>query len=58
MRRRRTRQVPGQEFVESVDRMIGDALQDVAQVELRIEPVKLSRPKQGVDGRSTFSTRV
>ena len=29
-------QVPRQEFVDTVDRMIGDALQDMAQIELRI----------------------
>jgi hypothetical protein len=33
--------VPGQEFVDAVDRMIGDALQDMAQIEFRIKSVKL-----------------
>jgi len=35
------RQAPGQEFMDAVDRMIGDALKDVAQVKLRIKTVEL-----------------
>lgn len=33
-------QVPGQEFLKPVDRMFGDALQNMAQVEFRIKSVE------------------
>jgi hypothetical protein len=51
-------QVPGQEFMDAVDRMIGDALKDVAQVEFRVAPVELRCTEQAVDGRSTLSTSI
>jgi len=35
------RHVPGQQFVDAVDRMVGDAFEHVAQVRLGIEPVEL-----------------
>ena len=38
--------------------MIGDALQDVAQVKLRIESVELGRAEQTVDGCGAFGGRV
>ena len=50
--------VPGQEFVDAVDRMIGDALQDMAQIEFRIKSVKLGSTEQCIDRRRTFAARV
>jgi hypothetical protein len=47
-------EVQGQEFLESVDRMIGDAFEHVAQVEFRIKPVELRRTKQRVDSSGTL----
>jgi hypothetical protein len=34
--------------------VIGDALHDVAQIELRIKSVELGRPKQRIDGSGTL----
>lgn len=34
---------PRQQLVDAVDRVIGDALQDVAQIALRVDPVQLGR---------------
>ena len=42
--------VPGQQFVDAVDRVVGDAGQDVAQIGLGIEAVELGGLDQGVDG--------
>ena len=44
--------------MDSVDRMIGDALQDVAQIEFRIETVKLGRAEQAVNGRCAFAAGI
>ena len=51
-------EVPGQQSLKLVDRMVGDALEDMAQVEFRVESVELRRTEQAVDGRSTLSTGV
>ena len=34
-------QIPGQQLVDAVDRMIGNPSQDLAQIEFRIESVEL-----------------
>jgi hypothetical protein len=39
-------QVPRQEFVLTVDRMIRDALKDMSKVELRIQIVEFGRAEQ------------
>ena len=51
-------QVPGQELVDAADRMIGDALQDMAQIELRIEIVEFGRTEQAVDGRCALAASI
>lgn len=40
--------IPGQQFVDAVDRMVGDPLQHVLQVGLRIQAVQLRRSDQRV----------
>ena len=46
-----------QQLVDAVDRMIGDARQDVAQVELRVDPVQIGGAKQRVDHRGALTPR-
>jgi hypothetical protein len=50
-------QVPGQEFVDTVNRIIGDALRDMAQIEFGIDMVELGRTEQAVNGRCAFRRR-
>jgi hypothetical protein len=40
--------VPGQEFADAIDRMIGDAGENVPQISLRIEPIHLGGLKEGI----------
>jgi len=42
-------EVPGQQFVDAVDRVIGDAREHVAEVGFRIDAVQLGRADQAVD---------
>ena len=42
-------EVPGQQFGDAVDRVIGDAREHVAQVGFGIEAVELGRADQAVD---------
>ena len=58
LRRRRREQIPGQQFADPVDRMIGDAPQHLGHVSLRIDPVQFRRSQQTVDCRSPFTTGV
>jgi hypothetical protein len=51
-------QVPGQEFVDTADWMIGDALEEMAQIEFRIDTVKLGRAEQAVNGRCAFAAGI
>jgi hypothetical protein len=51
-------QVPGQQFVDTVNRMIGDAFQDVAEIEFWVDIVKLGRAEQAVNGRRTFAAGI
>src|ERR1700729_2219808 len=51
-------QVPGQEFLDTVDRVIGDALQDMAKIEFGVEIVELSRAEQAVNGRRAFAAGI
>jgi hypothetical protein len=43
------REVPGQEFLDAVDRMIGDAGQHVSEIGFGIETVEFGAADQGVD---------
>ena len=51
-------QVPGQEFLDTVDRVIGDALQDMAKIEFGVEIVELGRAEQAVNGRRAFAAGI
>lgn len=50
--------VPGRQFGDALDRMVGDSLQHVAQIRLRIDPVQLGRSDQRVDGRGAVAALV
>jgi hypothetical protein len=50
--------VPGQEFRYAVDRVIGDAAQDVAEVGLRVQAVQFGRTYQAVDRSGALTARV
>ena len=50
--------VPGQEFSDSVHRVIGNARQDLAQIGLRIEAVEFGRADQAVDGGSALAAGI
>jgi len=39
--------MPGQQFVDPIDRMIGDVSQDVAQIRLGVNVVELGRFHEG-----------
>jgi hypothetical protein len=43
-------EIPGQQFVDAVDRMLGDTLEDASQVGLRIEANELGRLTSGSCG--------
>ena len=48
--------IPGQEFFDSVDRVLADALEHVAQVRFGVDIVELRRADQAVDrGRALAS---
>ena len=51
-------EIPRQQFLDTVHRMIGDALQDVAQIEFRIETVEFGRAEQAVNGRGAFAAGI
>ena len=44
--------------MDTIDRMIGDALQDMAQIEFRVDTVKLGRAEQAVNGRCAFAAGI
>ena len=44
--------------MDAVDRVIGDTLQDVAQIEFWIDTVKLGRAEQAVNGRRAFAAGI
>src|SRR3979409_846481 len=50
--------VPGQEFVEPVDRVLGDTGQDVGQPGLRIDVVHFGRDDDAVHGSSALSAAI
>ena len=50
--------VPGQELCDAVDRVVGDARQEFAQVGLGIKPVELRRSDQAVESGRTLSAAV
>ena len=50
--------VPGQEFFDAVDWMLGDACQDRAQVERRIESIQLGCSDERVKRRSPLTAGI
>ena len=50
--------IPGQQFVDPLDRMIGDAGDDIAEIGFRIEAVELGRFDEGVHRRGAFAAAV
>ena len=48
--------VPGQEFLNAIDGMIGDIGQHVAQIGLRINAVQPGAADERVHGRSALAT--
>ena len=54
LRRSRRDQVSGEEFLDPVDRMTGDAAQQPGHVSSRVDAVQLCRSEQAGDRRRTF----
>lgn len=50
--------MPRQQFVDPIDRALGDTLDDIAQVSLWIQVIELGRANQAVDGRGALATRI
>ena len=50
--------VPRQQILDAVDRMICDAAEDTPKVQLWIEPVELGAANQGVDCSGTMATGI
>jgi len=50
--------VPGQEFVEPVDRVLGDTGQDVGQPGLRIDVVQFGRDDDAVHDGGALSAAI
>ena len=50
--------IPGQEFLDAADRMIGDLGQHRAEIELRVKAVQFCRSNQAVHRGGTFATAI
>ena len=48
--------VPGQQFGDAVDGMVGDAFEDLAEIALGVEAVELGGAGQGIDRGGAFAT--
>jgi hypothetical protein len=51
-------EIPGQQFRNAIDGMIGDTFQYMAQVEFRIEAVELGCSQQSIDRSRAFSAGI
>ena len=51
-------EVPGEKFADAVDWVVGDAVQDLAEIAFWIESVEFGRADQRVDGGSAFASGV
>ncbi|AIP35837.1 hypothetical protein DR64_5508 [Paraburkholderia xenovorans LB400] len=49
---------PWQQFVDAIDRVLGDASDDVAQVGLGIKAIQFGGTDQGIDCGATFAAAV
>jgi hypothetical protein len=52
------REVPGEEFVDAFDRVLGDAGQDLAEIKFGIDSIEFRRSDQRVDCGSSFAAGV
>jgi hypothetical protein len=52
------RDVPRQQFVDPIDRVVGDALQHVGQIGLRVQVVELGRTHEAVNRSRSFSAGI
>lgn len=52
------RDVPRQEFVDAVDRMIGDAGQHIAEIGFGVEVVEFGAADQAVDRGGSFAASI
>jgi hypothetical protein len=52
------RYVPGEQFFDAVDGVVGNSGEDVLEIDLRVESVEFGRAEQGVDRRSAFAACV
>ena len=50
--------VPGQQFLDAIDRMVGDRRQDRAQVECRIEAIQFGGSDEAVERCSSMAAGV
>ena len=51
-------EIPGQEFGDAMDGMLGDAADDLAQISFGVDAVELGRADQAVDRRRPLTARV
>ena len=51
-------EIPGEEFLEAVDGVLGDPLEHATEIELRIKPIELGCPQQRVDGGGTVAAGI
>ena len=51
-------EVPRKEFVNAVDRMVGNACEDVRQIGFRIDPVQFRRADQAVYGCGAIAASI
>jgi hypothetical protein len=50
--------VPGQQLLDAVNGVVGNALQDLAQIRFRIQAVQFGGADQAVDGGSPLAPRI
>jgi len=50
--------VPGQQLLDAVDGVIGDAGQHLAQISFRVKAVEFGGANQAVDRRRAFPARI
>src|SRR5581483_8377130 len=52
------RYTPRQQLLDAIDRMLGNAREQRAQIGLGIEPVEFGRADQTIDRRGALATRI
>lgn len=57
-RKHGTGKVPGQEFANAIDGMLGDTREHRAQIEGRIKPIQLGSADQSIEGGGTHTSRI